>query len=149
MRCPLISSGCLALACLVGSLELRAQTTDTRASLIARAQAWAPTDIAEMDLRRGPLAAAVMLIVRTYSTSNDNSTHVVSAFRRTSRLGLAAVLFCVASWGTYAALQAADVLNTPAGALLAGAVPALILLLAPLYLEHFARTWSRRLPIHA
>ena len=83
------------------------------------------------------LAAGVLLLVA------NSPAYVVSAFRRTDeaslsaragRLALTAVVFGLAWWGTYAALEAADILNTQAGALLAGAIPAFILLPAPLYL---------------
>ncbi len=36
------------------SVELHAQTRPSRASMIARAQMWAPTDIAGKNLRLGP-----------------------------------------------------------------------------------------------
>ena len=101
------------------------------------------------------LAAGVMLLV-------GNPTYVGAGFSRTgrtvdtapvrvrvARLTLAALLFAAAWWGTYAALEAVDMLNTPAGALLAGAIPALLLLPGPLYAEHVLGGLSRKLPVHA
>ena len=41
----------------VGSAALRAQAPESRAALVARAQVWTPTDIPNMDVRRGPAAA--------------------------------------------------------------------------------------------
>jgi membrane-associated phospholipid phosphatase len=102
------------------------------------------------------LSAGVMLLVRySYgSPTSDHRTHAggvdaASLGGRAARLALAALLFGVAWWGTYEAIDAADVLNTPGGALLAGALPAMIVLPGPLYLHHLVRTRGRRLPIHA
>jgi hypothetical protein len=55
---------------------------------------------------------------------------------RIGRVALAAVAFTAVWRGTYAALGVTGTLHTPAGALLAGAVPAFVLLPAPLVLEH-------------
>jgi hypothetical protein len=82
---------------------------------------------------------------------HDRSSSVVPAFRRTVdtaplrvRVALAAGLFAAVWWGTRAALDAAGMSHTPAGALLAGAIPAFALLPAPWYLEHLMSALKAR-----
>jgi hypothetical protein len=41
--------------------ESRALLTETRASLIARAQVWKPTDVATMDIKMGPAERELLL----------------------------------------------------------------------------------------
>src|SRR5918992_270541 len=57
MNCvrPLAIPGIAAFLCLTASTHARAQSFDTRRSLVARAQIWTPTDVAAMDPKRGPV----------------------------------------------------------------------------------------------
>src|SRR5688500_8957412 len=44
----------LVVAMIAVAVEARAQTPEPRGSIVARAHVWAPTNIAAMDLKRGP-----------------------------------------------------------------------------------------------
>ena len=96
------------------------------------------------------LAAGVFLIVYT-----QLDRHLSTAARtadspwlaRVARVIAAAVIYFVVWRGTNAALDAAGILTTPEGALIAGALPAFALLPAPLFLERvlsFAATYKRK-----
>ena len=85
------------------------------------------------------LAAGVMLLAYDESLA-AGFAHGGAADKsrlgvRAGRVALAAVVFAAVWLGTNAALEAAEMLHTPAGAVLAGAIPAFALLPAPLYLE--------------
>lgn len=73
---------CVLAGCLANSAEPQAQTPDTRASLIQRAQVWFPTHIAEIDLERGPRGEGAFAqgeLIRcdhTDTTMNGNSPKV-------------------------------------------------------------------------
>ncbi len=92
------------------------------------------------------LAAGVFLIVYT-----QLDRHLSTAARtagspwlaRAARVIAAAVIYFVVCRGTNAALDAAGVLTTPEGALIAGMIPALALLPGPLYLERLISVLRR------
>jgi membrane-associated phospholipid phosphatase len=53
--CPELCRGILVTVALIASaVGASAQTAEPRASIIARAQLWQPTDVGKMDLKRGP-----------------------------------------------------------------------------------------------
>jgi membrane-associated phospholipid phosphatase len=85
------------------------------------------------------LAAGVMLLVYDQSLAaglaHGRAADKARLGVRVGRVALAAAAFAAVWLGTNAALEAMEMLHTPAGALLAGAVPAFALLPAPLYLE--------------
>jgi membrane-associated phospholipid phosphatase len=75
-------------------------------------------------------AAGAMLLVFHASSCPDRGTHGTASSTRVWHLALAAAMFTLAWWGVNAAIDAADIRNTPSGALLAGAVPAFAVLAA-------------------
>jgi membrane-associated phospholipid phosphatase len=75
-------------------------------------------------------AAGAMLLVFHEGSCPDNGTYGTSTFTRVWHLALAAAMFTLAWWGVNTAIDAADLRNTPSGALLAGAVPAFAVLAA-------------------
>ena len=85
------------------------------------------------------LAAGVLLLVYddwlTAGFAHLRTAERAGMGARLGRVALALVAYAGVWVGTHAALEAMEVLHTPAGALLAGAIPAFALLPAPLYLE--------------
>ena len=86
------------------------------------------------------VSVAVFLIIR--SKVPDQARWSV----RLGRLALAAVLFPATAWATSRLLEMMGIVNEPVGALLAGALPTVIVLVGPIYLPRTV-TFTRYSPL--
>jgi membrane-associated phospholipid phosphatase len=130
-------------------LTLGSLTHDKRASKVAARTILLAGSFALLSLVSGisaydtgrflGLAAGALLLVHTRldrHLSTAARTEGTSRLARLARIAAAAAIFFGVWHATHAAVDAAGILHTPEGALIAGAVPAFALLPAPLFVEH-------------